>query len=111
MTTWLWIIGGIAVAWPMVLAFYLDHVFTKWLNLAGSRSENAHFADQRAEAFQGKLSKIHGVLEEHEALIVALWQKTFGFFWEDRSGRAERKARLAGIYTRALRPRQLRRQI
>lgn len=88
MTTWLWAIGALAILWPVIVAFYLDSVFTKWLNLIGSKSETSQFADQRAEANRRELRKIQAILEQHESLVVALWQRTFGFSYDDRFSEA-----------------------
>ena len=79
MTIWLWIIGIIAVVWPVIVALYLDSHFTKHLNLLAERSENGHFADLRANEARQEIEKLQKILEKQDALIAALWQKAFGF--------------------------------
>jgi hypothetical protein len=82
MTTWLWIIGITAVVWPVIVALFLDGVFTKHINLTAERSENSHLAGLRAKGLRAEISKLQTIIEQQDALIAALWQKTFGFYSE-----------------------------
>ena len=86
MTAWLWGIGTVAIFWPIIVALYLDHVFTKWLNLIESRSENASTAHQRAEAMRAEIVRIQTLVEQQDALLAALWEKTLGLCWRDDVG-------------------------
>ena len=78
MTTWVWIIGIIAVAWPVVVAFYLNGAFTNHLNLIAERSEKDHLSDFRAKGTQEEIIKLQELLEKQDALIAALWENAFG---------------------------------
>lgn len=80
MTTWLWIIGVTAVVWPVIIATYADWVNSKWINRVGAVSENKGHADVRERSLRVEISRLQTVIERQDALIAALWQKTFGFY-------------------------------
>lgn len=77
MTIWLWLIGAGAFVWPIIVAAFvyrdLDRQITR------NARADAHMREQRAETRRLDLAKVHAVAEQHDALLAALWQRTFGF--------------------------------
>lgn len=80
MTTWLWIIGVTAIVWPVIVALYLEAQIDKCIETNFRRYGTMH--ECRDKAVKSEISKLQTVLEKQDALITALWQKTFGFYSE-----------------------------
>ena len=78
MTTWLWIIGITAVVWPLIVALFLEIHIDKCVQTNFRRYGLMH--EGMDKAVKGEISKLQMVLEKQDALIAALWQKTFGFY-------------------------------
>lgn len=89
MTTWLWIIGIAAFAWPVMVAVYLEARLSKSVATIAVRSENSHSADLQAKALGEKISNLQAMIEHQDALIALLWYKVFGLGHAERIGKAD----------------------
>lgn len=85
MTTWLWIIGITAVVWPLIVGIFLDHAHTQLTIEMATCKEDKDLSNSRANKFREEIAHLQAMTEQQDALITALWQKTFGFYHgEDR---------------------------
>lgn len=76
-TTWLWIIGLAALAWPVIVACYFERESNKVIQINFKRYGQLHECLEKQTA--AKISDLQKLIEQQDALIAALWQKSFGF--------------------------------
>jgi hypothetical protein len=86
MTTWLWIIGVTAIVWPLIVAHSLEnHHFKNIEQDFINHDRTSHvWLNGNLETIRAHISETQKVIEQQDALIAALWQKTFGFY-DDKS--------------------------
>jgi len=80
MTIWLWIIGIIALIWPIVLMLHVDYDFMKKLKREGAFSVS--YANASSKRLREEISNLQSFIEKQDALIAALWEHSFDFQYD-----------------------------
>lgn len=78
MTPALWVIGIIAVLWPVVMCAVLEHRITNWVEQLTSYSENKKVAEAREVQTIEQLTSLQEYVAQQDRLIAALWYDRFG---------------------------------
>ncbi len=75
MTFWLWVIGAIAVVWPIILFWVLDRHYSQTVG----HEELKRLLQKLFQTTTDELNGITGIIEEQDKLIAVLWSKTYGY--------------------------------
>jgi hypothetical protein len=79
-TIWLWVIGITAIIWPVIVASYFEREANNTIENNFKRYGQMHEYMEKQTA--DKITSLQEIIEKQDALITALWQKTFGFYRE-----------------------------
>ena len=80
MTILLWAIGAIAIIWPIILMLYLDYDFIEKIKREWVLSSS--YTNASSKRLREEISVLQSFIEKQDALIAALWVKSFGFTQE-----------------------------
>ena len=84
---WLWIIGGVAVIWPMFVARHWGAISDRRRTV--DRAEISEIVDFRAEKLRNEIIDLQAMIERQDALIALLWYKLFGSGLTESFGKAD----------------------
>lgn len=76
MTAWFWIIGIIAIAWPVIVACYFESELNRVIQVNFTRYGTMH--ECMDKAVKDEISKLQSAIEQQDALVALLWYKEFG---------------------------------
>jgi hypothetical protein len=79
MWLWLWLIGATAVLWPIVVAHFYESAILKRIDGLSVRKRDKASIENLKREIQNEIRNIQKIIEHHDALIAALWEKNFEF--------------------------------
>ena len=90
MSTWLWIIGVIAVTWPVAVNIYFERSISHNIEIDFRNHNQSHvLLDMGADDVRAKMNRLQTTIEQQDELIALLWYKVCGLGNAERYGKAE----------------------
>jgi hypothetical protein len=81
MTIWLWVIGITAIIWPVIITHIVEGHLHDRIEEINKWTQNKLAAEFWENSNQRKIKDLQEIIEHQDALITAVWQKSFGFYY------------------------------